>query len=169
MRATIGPDGLLRAGPLILRAAIGRSGISHRKQEGDGATPAGILPLRRVLYRADRLAPPRCKVPLEPIAPNDGWCDDPDSAMYNRPIMLPFDASHEELWRADALYDVIGVLGWNDSPPERGRGSAIFLHVATRDYAPTAGCVALARQDLLAILAAGLTGIEVRDDLASRR
>jgi L,D-peptidoglycan transpeptidase YkuD (ErfK/YbiS/YcfS/YnhG family) len=160
MLAQVFADGILRAEGRTMRAAIGRAGISARKQEGDGATPAGVLPLRRVLYRADRLSPPRCAVPLEPIAPNDGWCDDPASPRYNRAVTLPFDAGHEELWRADGLYDVIGVLGWNDDPPARGRGSAIFLHVATPDFAPTAGCVALTLQDLLALLAAGLTAIE---------
>ena len=162
MLAQVFADGILRAEGRTMRATIGRAGISAHKQEGDGATPAGVLPLRRVLYRADRLPPPRCAVPLEPIAPNDGWCDDPASPRYNRAVTLPFDASHEELWRADGLYDVIGVLGWNDDPPVRERGSAIFLHVATPDYAPTAGCVALALPDLLALLAAGLTAIEVR-------
>ncbi|WP_048862995.1 L,D-transpeptidase family protein, partial [Acidisphaera rubrifaciens] len=101
-------------------------------------------------------------VPVEPIAPTDGWCDDPRDAAYNTPVTLPYDASHEALWRADALYDVIGVLGWNDAPVERGRGSAIFLHVARPDYAPTEGCVALAAEDVRAVLAAGLTAIEVR-------
>ncbi len=161
MLATLGPDGLLRAQGRTWRATVGRAGITARKQEGDGATPAGVLALRRVLYRADRLAPPRCAVPLEPIAPDDGWCDDPASARYNRAVRLPFDAGHEQLWRADAVYDVIGVLGWNDDPPVPGRGSAIFLHVATPDFAPTAGCIALPLPDLLALLAAGLTAIEV--------
>ena len=161
MQALVHPDGRFVFGPRIYRAAIGRGGARADKQEGDGATPAGLLVLRRVLYRADRLAPPRCAVPLEPIAPDDGWCDDPASARYNRAVRLPFDAGHEQLWRADAVYDVIGVLGWNDDPPVRGRGSAIFLHVATPDVAPTAGCIALTLPDLLALLAAGLTAIEV--------
>jgi L,D-peptidoglycan transpeptidase YkuD (ErfK/YbiS/YcfS/YnhG family) len=145
----------------VFRAACGRTGISVHKQEGDHATPAGILMLRRVLYRADRLGKPRAAVPIEPIAPNDGWCDDPDSRAYNTAITLPASAHHEELWRRDAVYDVIGVLGWNDDPVQRGRGSAIFLHVARPDYAPTEGCVALALFDLLHVLAGGLTGIEV--------
>ncbi|MDE2007139.1 MAG: hypothetical protein KGI51_11270, partial [Rhodospirillales bacterium] len=115
----------------------------------------------RVLYRADRLAAPACAVPIEPIAPDDGWCDDPAHADYNRMVRLPHPASTEELWRADAVYDLIGVLGWNDAPVARGRGSAIFLHVARPDYAPTAGCIALALADLRRVLAAGLTEIAV--------
>ncbi|HEX3349339.1 MAG TPA: L,D-transpeptidase family protein [Acetobacteraceae bacterium] len=143
------------------RAALGRSGVRERKEEGDGATPAGLLPLRRVLYRADRVGIPRASAPREPIGPSDGWCDDPAHAAYNRMVRLPHPARHEALWRTDALYDLIGVLGWNDAPVVRERGSAIFLHVARPDYAPTEGCVALALADLREILAAGLTGVEV--------
>jgi L,D-peptidoglycan transpeptidase YkuD (ErfK/YbiS/YcfS/YnhG family) len=159
--ARYSPSGAFRFQGETFRAACGRGGISSQKQEGDGATPAGLLPLRRVLYRADRLGKPKAAVPLEPIAPNDGWCDDPTAAAYNTAITLPTDAHHEELWRRDAVYDVIGVLGWNDGPIQRNRGSAIFLHVARPDYAPTEGCIALALFDLLRVLAGGLTGIEV--------
>jgi L,D-peptidoglycan transpeptidase YkuD (ErfK/YbiS/YcfS/YnhG family) len=159
--ARYSPSGAFRFQGETFRASCGRGGISSQKQEGDGATPAGLLPLRRVLYRADRLGKPKAAVPLEPIAPNDGWCDDPTAAAYNTAITLPNDAHHEELWRRDAVYDVIGVLGWNDGPIQRNRGSAIFLHVARPDYAPTEGCIALALFDLLRVLAGGLTGIEV--------
>ncbi len=117
----------------VFRAALGRGGVRRDKQEGDGATPAGPMPLRRVLYRADRVRAPDCAVPAEPIAPSDGWCDDVGQTDYNRMIRLPHDGHYEELWRQDGLYDVIGVLGWNDAPIQRGRGSAIFLHVARPD------------------------------------
>jgi L,D-peptidoglycan transpeptidase YkuD (ErfK/YbiS/YcfS/YnhG family) len=155
------PSGLLRFQGQNYRAALGRAGVSPTKHEGDGITPLTVLPLRRVFYRADRIAKPRCAKPVEALAPNEGWCDDPRDPNYNRMVRLPYAANHEALWREDPLYDLIGVLGWNDAPVERGRGSAIFLHVATPDYAPTAGCVALALGDLLAILAAGLTAIRV--------
>ena len=124
-------------------------------------TSRRLLPLRRVLYRADRVPRPRAAVPLLPLAPHDGWCDDPDDGAYNQPVRLPYAARHEALWRADELYDVVGVLGWNDAPVARRRGSAIFLHVARAGYAPTEGCIALSRPDLLAVLAAGLTAVEV--------
>lgn len=157
------PDGRLLLGARIFRCALGRGGVRADKREGDGATPAGTLALRRVLYRADRMRPPVCAVPVEPVARDDGWCDDPQSSEYNRMVRLPFPGGHEELWRSDAVYDVIGVLGWNDDPVARGRGSAIFLHVARADYAPTEGCVALAEPDLLAALAADLRALEVRE------
>ncbi len=157
-----GSRGLLRFGRDAYRCALGHGGVVARKAEGDGATPAGPLPLRRVLFRADRMRAPACFVPVEPIGPADGWCDDPAHPDYNRPIVLPHPARHERLWRDDALYDAIGVLGWNDAPMERGRGSAIFLHVMRPDGGPTAGCVALPLADLLRVLAAGLTGLDVR-------
>lgn len=161
MRARVGPDGMLAMAGFQARAVLGRSGVRAQKQEGDGATPAGLLPLRRVLYRADRVARPHAAVPVAPLAPQDGWCDDPWDGAYNRPVRLPHPARHEALWRADEVYDVVGVLGWNDAPPVRDAGSAIFLHLARPDRAPTEGCIALALADLLAVLAAGLTEIEV--------
>jgi L,D-peptidoglycan transpeptidase YkuD (ErfK/YbiS/YcfS/YnhG family) len=161
MRAVVTTDGRMRLEGRIFRVALGRGGVRTHKQEGDGATPAGVLALRRVLYRADRGPPPACAVPIEPLAPDDGWCDDPADAQYNRMVRRPHPGRSEALWRDDALYDLIGVLGWNDAPVVRGLGSAIFLHVARPDFAPTDGCVALAAADLRAALAAGLHEIEV--------
>ncbi|HEY8289779.1 MAG TPA: L,D-transpeptidase family protein [Acetobacteraceae bacterium] len=161
MQAIVHPDGRLTLRGGVFRAALGAGGVRADKQEGDGATPAGTLALRRVLYRADRGAVPHCAVPVEPIAPDDGWCDDPTHRDYNRQVRLPHEARHEALWRTDRLYDIIGVLGWNDAPVQRGRGSAIFLHVATPDFAPTQGCVALDLNDLRQVLATGLTELLV--------
>ena len=141
-----------RFGNLRWRCAVGSNGVRPDKREGDGATPVGCWPVRRVFYRADRLAMPATALPLAEIAPDDGWCDDPDDANYNRPVKLPYDAGHEQLWRDDEIYDVVAVLGHNDDPPRPGAGSAIFLHVARPDYTPTAGCVALALDDLLTVL-----------------
>ena len=113
-----------------------------------------LLPLRRVLYRADRVRAPECAVPVEPIAPDRRLVRRSlQQADYNRMIRLPHDGHYEELWRQDGLYDLVGVLGWNDAPVQRGRGSAIFLHVARPDYAPTEGCIALALGDLRRVLA----------------
>jgi L,D-peptidoglycan transpeptidase YkuD (ErfK/YbiS/YcfS/YnhG family) len=161
MQALVHPDGRLVMGGLVFRAAIGRGGVRSDKREGDGATPSGLLPLRRIFYRADRVPRTECAVPIEPIAPTDGWCDDPSHVDYNRLVKLPHDGSCEQLWRQDALYDLVGVLGWNDAPVQPGRGSAIFLHVARSDYAPTDGCVALAVGDLRRVLSLGLTELMV--------
>jgi L,D-peptidoglycan transpeptidase YkuD (ErfK/YbiS/YcfS/YnhG family) len=121
-----------------------------------------VLPLRTVLYRPDRGDKPHAAVPLQPLSQADGWCDDPASPDYNRPVRLPIAASAEALWRDDAVYDIIGVLGWNDAPIQPGRGSAIFLHIAQPDYTPTEGCIALAPDHLRRVLAMGLTEIVVR-------
>ncbi len=146
------------------RAALGRGGVRTRKHEGDGATPTGPMLLRRLLYRADRVPIPKAAVPREPIAPEDGWCDDPADPAYNRQIRLPHQARHETLWRQDGLYDIVGVLGWNDAPVVAGLGSAIFLHVARPDFAPTDGCIALAMPDLCRVLAAGLRELRVLEE-----
>jgi L,D-peptidoglycan transpeptidase YkuD (ErfK/YbiS/YcfS/YnhG family) len=135
------------------RVALGRGGIDFKQHEGDGITPLGTFPFRRVLHRADRVTP-QTRLPRAPLTPRDGWCDAPADPAYNTQIRLPYPASHEALWRADALYDLIVVLGFNDAPVVPGKGSAIFLHVARDDYGPTEGCVALAKDDLIEILAA---------------
>ena len=119
-----------RFGDCRVRCAIGKGGIVSDKREGDGGSPSGRWPLRRLLYRPDRLARPHTGLPIREIAPNDGWCDAPGDPNYNRPVTLPYDASHERLWREDHLYDLVVVLGHNDDPPAPGRGSAIFLHIA---------------------------------------
>jgi L,D-peptidoglycan transpeptidase YkuD (ErfK/YbiS/YcfS/YnhG family) len=136
------------------RCALGTAGIIAEKREGDGATPVGRFPLRRVLYRADRVAPPKTGLPIAALRPDDGWCDAPDDPHYNRPVSLPYSASHERLWRDDPIYDIIVILGHNDDPPVPGRGSAIFLHIARPGYTGTEGCVALALDDLKTALAA---------------
>jgi L,D-peptidoglycan transpeptidase YkuD (ErfK/YbiS/YcfS/YnhG family) len=160
---TVTPDGWLRAAGRRLRCALGRAGITGEKREGDGATPVGTWPLRRVFWRPDRLdgapAVGRSGLAVSALTPDLGWCDDPAHSDYNRLIRRPHPARHEILWRADGLYDVIVVLGYNDDPPAAGRGSAIFLHCALPTQGgdaalrPTAGCVALPRAVLLDVLA----------------
>ncbi|MEO3434442.1 L,D-transpeptidase family protein [Inquilinus sp. CAU 1745] len=146
-------QGLLRWNSHEARCALGRSGVAAVKREGDGVTPVGLFPLRRALYRPDRGAPPETALPVAPIGPEDGWCDDPADPAYNRPVALPHPAGHERMWRDDRLYDIVVVLGHNDDPPVPGRGSAIFLHVAREDHGPTEGCVAMAPDDLRRLLA----------------
>lgn len=139
-------------------AALGRSGIRAMKREGDGGTPLGRFPIRLVLYRADRGPRPRTRLPVRAIRDNDGWCDDPAVRNYNRLIRLPTRRSAEGLKRADHLYDLVLVLGYNDRPRVKGRGSAIFVHLARPGYTPTEGCIALTRSDLLALLAEAKPG-----------
>jgi len=142
----------------VVRVALGRTGIAATRREGDGSTPFGRLPLREVLYRADRGGRPRTALPVRAIGDRDGWCDDPLEANYNRLVNLPAGRRAEGLWRADRLYDVVIVLGYNDRPRVRGRGSAIFVHLARPGYTPTQGCIALSRRDMLVLLARARRG-----------
>lgn len=136
-------QGFLIAGSAIFPCALGRSGIVVAKREGDGGTPRARLPLRRVFYRADRLRRPSSLLPVRAITSRDAWCDDQNDRRYNRLIDRPPGEAEERLARADNLYDVIVELGWNDAPVQRGRGSAIFWHLARPGFTPTAGCVAV--------------------------
>jgi L,D-peptidoglycan transpeptidase YkuD (ErfK/YbiS/YcfS/YnhG family) len=147
-------DGWLAMGAREVRCALGSAGVipASEKREGDGATPQGLWPIRRVLYRSDRGDPPPTALPLTPIGKEDGWCDAPEDQHYNRLVTLPYPASAERLWREDEVYDLLVVLGHNDDPPAPWLGSAIFLHIARPDYSPTQGCVALARRDLEELL-----------------
>lgn len=135
--------GFLIAGNAIFPCALGRSGVVVAKREGDGGTPQARLPLRSVLYRAGRLPRPRTLLPVRAITARDAWCDDTADRRYNRLIDRPPGQAEERLQREDHLYDVIVELGWNDAPVRRGRGSAIFWHLARPGFTPTAGCVAV--------------------------
>jgi L,D-peptidoglycan transpeptidase YkuD (ErfK/YbiS/YcfS/YnhG family) len=132
---------------------IGRGGACQAgdKHEGDGCTPLGRWPIRTVLLRPDRWTWAPAHLPWRWLRPQDGWCDAPADPAYNRPIRHPYAASAERLWRDDAVYDAILVLGHNDAPPVPGAGSAIFLHL--RGDNPTEGCVAIDRAAMAAFLA----------------
>ena len=97
------------AGPR--RCALGPAGIGAKAGEGDGVTPQGVFAIREIFYRADRMAEPQVRLKLRAIAPGDGWCDAPDDRNYNRLVKLPYDASAEQMWREDHLYDLVAVLG----------------------------------------------------------
>ena len=144
--------GRLVAGALTIPCALGRSGTTRAKREGDGGSPLGRFRLLQAFYRADRGPPPRTGLPLRPIRPSDGWCDDPRDRRYNRRVPLPCPSSHEAMWRDDHLYDVVIDIAWNRGPIVRGRGSAIFLHLARPGFEPTAGCVAVEKRAIRRLL-----------------
>lgn len=131
----------------------GRGGIRSKKVEGDGATPIGIFPIRQVFYRPDRVRPFACDLETVSLTPVDGWCDDPTDPHYNHFIRTPYPTSHEVLWREDHVYDIILVIGYNDSPVVSPKGSAIFIHIMNENQTPTDGCIALERPDLIDLLA----------------
>ncbi|MBY0354645.1 MAG: L,D-transpeptidase family protein [Rickettsiales bacterium] len=131
---------------------LGRSGFSSTKREGDGATPLGCFPIIEGYYRADRLECPRTALPMHAITPEMGWCDDPQRVEYNQRVSLPFAGSHEQLWREDHCYDFFLVIGYNTPHTKAGAGSAIFIHLPHDDGRTTAGCIALQKDALLALL-----------------
>lgn len=143
---------ILRAGQLVIPAALGRNGRTSRKREGDGATPIANMPLLYGYNRADRVRLPATALPLRRIRRDMLWCDAAGHPSYNRPARAPLRASHERLWREDQLYDTCIVMDWNMRMRKRGCGSAIFFHVARPSYTPTEGCVAISLRDMLRLL-----------------
>jgi L,D-peptidoglycan transpeptidase YkuD (ErfK/YbiS/YcfS/YnhG family) len=137
----------------IRRIALGRAGIRALKREGDGATPLGRFPIRLVLYRSDRVPYPRVPFPVRAIRADDAWCESPTDRNYNRLVKLSPRSTADRLTRDDHLYDLVLVLGHNDRPRVKGKGSAIFVHLAREGLTPTAGCIAFSRRDLRALLA----------------
>lgn len=155
------PDGQIDVNGRTVRCALGKAGViaAADKREGDNRSPVGVWMIRQVLYRPDVYPNgPTTALPVAAMAPDDGWCDAPGDPAYNRPVKLPYPASAERLWRDDPVYDLVGILAHNDDPPVPGMGSAIFLHLAREDYSGTEGCVALARDDLEALLAMAKPG-----------
>ena len=159
-------DGWLSFDGRRVRCALGPAGVipAAAKREGDGASPAGVWPIREVWYRPDRGPPPASEIRVHCLSPDDGWCDDPADPAYNRHVKLPYPASAERLWRDDGVYDIVVVLGHNDDPPVPGMGSAIFLHICRPGFPPTEGCVAITRPDLEALLDTARPGdaVEIR-------
>lgn len=132
------------------------------KREGDGATPRGVWQVRGGYFDKRLGRRPPSKIALQIITADDGWCDDPLDRNYNRHVRHPYAASAEKLCRGDGLYAVVLVLGYNDRPRVKGLGSAIFVHVARADYAPTEGCIALRIDHLRRVLAVIQRGAAVR-------
>ena len=141
-----------RFGNRHLSCAIGRGGLRLDKREGDGATPVGRFALRRVFYRADRVARPRCVLPVAAIGPRLGWSDDPRDPGYNRACALPRRLSAERMRRGDRLYDLVLVTSHNEAGVP-GLGSAVFVHLRRGQGPRTAGCVAFRRDHLRWVLA----------------
>jgi L,D-peptidoglycan transpeptidase YkuD (ErfK/YbiS/YcfS/YnhG family) len=144
-------EGKLQVGAVVFACLIGRNGRGFRKREGDGKTPTGVFWLRQGFYRADRLRRP----PLvsRPLRSSDGWCEVPESSLYNQHVKLPFRDGHETMWRGDEAYDIVFATSHNERPRVRGLGSAIFFHLTRQGSRATAGCVAVAKRDMVKILA----------------
>ena len=148
----INKSGYLKYKDLKFKCALGKSGIGNKKIEGDNITPKGNFKIIKIYYRKDRLKKLSSKFTLTEITKDMGWCDDPKSKKYNQLIKLPTKYNHEILYRRDNIYDLILVLNYNMKPTIKNKGSAIFIHVAKKNYKKTAGCVALKKADLVLLV-----------------
>ena len=135
-----------------IKCSIGKRGIGTKKREGDKITPRGKFKIKSILYRKDRVDNFRCKLVKLAIQKNMGWCDDPNSKNYNKLIRFPFKYSAEKLYRSDNTYDIILILNYNLNPIRKGKGSAIFIHIAKKNYNKTLGCIAISKKDLKKII-----------------
>tara|TARA_B110000211_G_scaffold65738_1_gene75771 strand:+ start:4179 stop:4670 length:492 start_codon:yes stop_codon:yes gene_type:complete len=135
-----------------LRCAIGKRGITVNKKEGDKKTPKGIYSLGAIFYRKDRISNLKSPLKKKEIKKNMGWCDDPSSKFYNKLIKFPFDGSAEKLWLKKNIYDVIVIINYNLNPTIRYKGSAIFLHIAKKNYTSTEGCITIKKKDMLFLI-----------------
>ncbi len=140
--------GWLSPGSFRIPCALGPAGIVRRKREGDGGTPAGRFRLLWAFYRPDRPRPPAGGAPMRALRRDAGWCEDPRSPAYNRPVRLPFGLACDSMWRDDGLYDLTFVLDYNFTRRRNGAGSAIFFHIGRPGLSPTAGCVAIRAADM---------------------
>jgi L,D-peptidoglycan transpeptidase YkuD (ErfK/YbiS/YcfS/YnhG family) len=137
---------------LKFRCAIGKNGIKKKIKEGDFVTPKGTFALKKVYYREDRIKNLKTKLKKIKIKKFMAWCDDPKSKFYNKQIKLPSRYSYEKLYRNDKIYDIIITLDYNTNPIIKNKGSAIFIHISKRNYKPTAGCIALKKENLMNLL-----------------
>ena len=134
------------------KCAVGKRGIGYKKKEGDLITPKGKYKIKYILYRKDRIKKIQSKIKKIIIKKNMGWCDDPRSNSYNKIIRLPTKYSFEKLYKKENIYDIILVLNFNMNPIVKNKGSAIFIHVAKKNYKSTKGCVAITKISLLKII-----------------
>jgi len=133
------------------KCCIGKNGSTKFKKEGDLKTPKGIFKIEHLYYRKDRVEKPITKLKCIEIKKNIGWCDDVKSKKYNKLIKINNNFSHEKLFREDHKYDLLIPIKYNFDKIIPGKGSCIFLHL-TKNYSPTAGCIALNKKDFLILL-----------------
>ena len=145
----INKSGYLKYKNYKFKCALGKSGIGKKTKEGDNITPKGTFNVIKIYYRGDRIKKLSSKFKLIKITKKMGWCDDPKSKKYNQLIKLPTKYSHEILYIRENIYDLILVLNYNMKPTIKNKGSAIFIHIAKKNYKKTAGCIALKKVDLI--------------------
>ena len=131
-----------------IKCAVGKRGITDKKLEGNNKTPSGIFRFISIFYRKDRISIAKSHLQKVVIKKNMGWCDDSNSKFYNNLIKFPFLCSAEKLWLTENIYDIIVIISYNINPTIKKKGSAIFLHIAKKNYTPTKGCVAISKKDM---------------------
>ena len=135
----------------IFKCCIGKNGVKKHKIEGDNSTPKGIFTIGTFYYRKDRVIKPFTNLKTKIIRPNIGWCNDPKQKFYNKEIKIQKKIRYEKLFRKDHKYDYLIVINYNIKKTLPDRGSAIFIHL-TKNYYPTAGCIALKKKDFIILL-----------------
>ena len=158
----INKSGYLEYKNLKFKCALGKAGIGWKKREGDNVTPTGTFKIVKIYYRSDRIKKISSKFRAIEITKNMGWCDDPNSKNYNQLINLPSKYNHEKLFKKNNIYDLIIVLNYNMKPVIKNKGSAIFIHVAKKNYQPTQGCISLKKNDLLKLLSKISRNIKIK-------
>ena len=133
------------------KCSIGAFGFTSDKYEGDKKTPTGLFSLGDLYYRSDKVEKPRTKLKCIKIQKNMGWCNDINSKFYNKEIKIKKKGRYEKLFRNDYKYDYLIPIKYNWLKPKKNKGSAIFIHL-TKNYNPTAGCIALSLKDFLILV-----------------
>ncbi len=142
----------LEVGGFYFKCCIGKNGIRQNKKEGDKRTPRGSYQIEHLYFRKDRINRPETKLKCIEIKEDMGWCDDVKNfKRYNKLIKIQKDIHHEKLYRKDTIYDMLIPIKYNFKNIIPGKGSCIFIHL-TKNYSPTAGCIALKKKDFLIML-----------------
>jgi len=154
--------GYLKYKNFKFRCSLGKAGVNIKKVEGDNVTPKGTFKIIKIYYRADKNRKIKTLIKKIKIKKNMGWCDDPRSRFYNKQIKLPNKLNHEILYRKDNIYDIICVINYNMNPTIKNKGSAIFLHIAKKNYQKTKGCIALKKNDLIKLVSMIKKNIKIK-------
>jgi L,D-peptidoglycan transpeptidase YkuD (ErfK/YbiS/YcfS/YnhG family) len=145
-------NNILYLAEYMIKCAVGKRGITIKKKEGDNKTPAGIFSFKSVFYRKDRIIKIKTDLKKFIIKKNMGWCDDPNSRLYNKLIKFPFNFKAEKLWLNENIYDIIIIINYNTKPIVKKKGSAVFLHIAKKKYTGTRGCLAISKKNMLLLI-----------------
>ena len=134
------------------QCCIGKKGSTNNKKEGDKKSPKGTFQIENLYFREDRIKKPLTLLKCIKIKKDMGWCDDINfPKKYNKLIKIEKKIRHEKLKRKDNKYDLLIPIKYNFNKPTSGKGSCIFIHL-TKNYQPTAGCIALKKKDFLIML-----------------